>query len=61
MAKKKQENEAGDNAAEMTETPADNAAVEAAPAEEAPKRTRKAKADDADRDSTPNVVTGRSR
>jgi len=47
MAKKKQENEAGDNAAEMTETPADNAAVEAAPAEEAPKRTRKAKADDA--------------
>lgn len=46
MAKKKQENEATGNAAETTETPAENAAVEAAPAEHKPKRTRSAKADD---------------
>lgn len=46
MAKKKQENEATENSAETTETPAENAAVEVAPAEDKPKRTRRAKADD---------------
>ena len=47
MPKKKTENEIVDTPAKTTEAAADDNAVEAAPAEDKPKRARKAKGDDA--------------
>jgi len=46
MPKKKTEDEIVDNPTDTTEATADDNAVEAAPADDKPKRTRKAKADD---------------
>jgi small subunit ribosomal protein S17 len=57
MPKKKTEDEIVEIPAENAETVADEPAVETAPAEEKPKRTRKAKADDAEGSVIESVLT----
>jgi small subunit ribosomal protein S17 len=55
--KKKTEDETPDAPAENTEAVAEDTAVEAAPAEDKPKRTRKAKADDESGSIVESVLT----